>query len=65
MPAAPCTSGSTITAATSPACSRQQALHVGRASPGSALSVSNRSGRYIEWKRSMPPTDTEPIVSPW
>ena len=35
------------------------------ASPGSAFSVSNRSGWYIEWKRSIPPTDTEPIVSPW
>ena len=35
------------------------------ASPGSALSVSNRSGWYIEWNRSIPPTDTDPIVSPW
>jgi hypothetical protein len=35
------------------------------ASPGSAFSVSNRSGSYSEWKRSIPPTETEPIVSPW
>ena len=34
-------------------------------SPGSAFSVSNSSGSYSEWNRSMPPTDTEPIVSPW
>ncbi len=34
-------------------------------SPARAASVSNSSGRYSEWKRSIPPTDTDPIVSPW
>ena len=43
----------------------QQRAPCRSASPGSACSVSNRSGRYVAWKRSIPPTETEPIVSPW
>ena len=34
-------------------------------SPGSAMCASNSSGRNRVWKRSMPPTETDPSVSPW
>ena len=34
-------------------------------SPGSACQASNSSGPKQAWKRSIPPTETEPIVSPW
>ena len=34
-------------------------------SPGAVRIPSNSSGRKSVWKRSMPPTETEPIVSPW
>ncbi len=44
---------------------REQRARMSPASPGSACQVSNSSGRYSEWKSSIPPTDTEPIVSPW
>ena len=33
--------------------------------PGSARWDSKRSGPKVEWKRGMPPTETDPIVSPW
>ena len=53
MPAAPCTSGSTMTAATSPPCSRSSRA-MSCASPGSACQVANSSGPKQAWKRSMP-----------
>ena len=34
-------------------------------SPGRARWDSNSSGPKAEWKRSIPPTETDPIVSPW
>ena len=64
IPAAPCTSGSMTTAATSSPCSASR-RSMSPASPGAAFSVSKSSGRKIAWNSSMPPTDTAPSVSPW
>ena len=36
-----------------------------RRRPSRPGSSSNSSGRYMLWNISMPPTETEPIVSPW
>ena len=53
-----------MTAEQRSACSASSA-RIDSASPGSACQVSNSSGLYCEWKSSIPPTDTEPSVSPW
>ena len=45
--------------------SRSATLSSAAASPAGTRCASNSSGRYIEWNRSIPPTDTEPTVSPW
>ena len=34
-------------------------------SPGFARCDSKRSGSKVPWKSGIPPTETEPIVSPW
>ena len=68
MPAAPCTSGSTITAASSGACSATIVPRLSKQS-GSAKCGARSTGNRNGSNRSVPnppsPTDSAPIVSPW
>ncbi len=68
MPAAPWTSGSTITAASSWACAATMATAVSK-HPGSpncgARSTGNRSGSKRSVPKAASPTDSAPMVSPW
>jgi hypothetical protein len=64
MPAAPCTSGSRITAANDAACSSIAAT-AASASPAATLITGKRSGSSMSVPKPPSPTDRDPMVSPW
>ena len=67
-PPAPCTSGSTMTAASSAACSATIAIATSK-QPGSPKSGARSTGKRSGSNTSVPnppsPTESAPIVSPW